>query len=297
MSYDAEIADSTPAQLSEFVFRLTAPNPGQMTGPGTNTYIIGKGDDQLILDPGPAIPSHIEAIKRHVGDRVQAVVVTHTHNDHSPAAAVLKSTLNCEVWGLPSTSTLEMQFQDSTFSADRVLVGGEQLDSSAGTLRAIHTPGHVSNHLCFLLETTGLLFAGDHIMQGSTVAIVPPQGSMLHYLQSLELLKSLDIKAIAPAHGLIIQEPFAEIDRLIEHRLWREKKVLGGLDSQAKTLDELLPLIYDDVPQSLHWAAKFSLFAHLQKLEQEHRAAASAHVVLDSPESLTELNQVQWCSA
>ena len=108
MSYDAEIADSTPAQLSEFVFRLTAPNPGQMTGPGTNTYIIGKGDDQLILDPGPAIPAHIEAIKRHVGDRVQAVVVTHTHNDHSPAAAVFKSTLNCEVWGLPSTSTPDL---------------------------------------------------------------------------------------------------------------------------------------------------------------------------------------------
>ena len=131
-------------------------------------------------------------------------------------------------------------------------------------------------------------------MQGSTVAIVPPQGSMGDYLQSLELLKACDVEAIAPAHGLVIKEPLAEIDRLIEHRLWRERKVLSGLDSEARTLDELLPVVYDDVPESLHWAAKFSLFAHLQKLQQDLRATASFDVVLESPESLTELNKVQW---
>ncbi len=294
MTYDAAIAGAKPVQLAEHVFRITAPNPGQMTGPGTNTYVVGSGDDQLVIDPGPAIPAHIEAIQNHVGDNLQAVVVTHTHSDHSPAAAVLKSRLNCAVWGLPSTSRLEMQFQDATFSADRVLNGGERIDTSAGVLRVIHTPGHVSNHLCFLLEESGLLFAGDHIMQGSTVAIVPPQGSMGDYLQSLELLKACDVEAIAPAHGLVIKEPLAEIDRLIEHRLWRERKVLSGLDSEARTLDELLPVVYDDVPESLHWAAKFSLFAHLQKLQQDLRATASFDVVLESPESLTELNKVQW---
>lgn len=164
--------------------------------------------------------------------------------------------------------------QDAQFSPDRVLKHGEILDCGEFALRAVHTPGHASNHLCYLLEREKLLFTGDHVMQGSTVVITPPDGDMIAYLDSLQALLALDITRIAPGHGLPIDEPHAEVRRLIAHRLKREQKVVDAFAvKNPATLDELLPVVYSDTPQRLHQVARRSLHAHLLKLEHEGRVA------------------------
>lgn len=162
--------------------------------------------------------------------------------------------------------------QDTAFAPDRVFKGGDVLDCGAFTLRAVHTPGHASNHLCYLLDRENLLFTGDHIMQGSTVVIGPPDGDMIAYLQSLESLLALDIARVAPGHGHPIDEPHAEARRLIAHRLKREQKVVDAFAANNPvTLDELLPIVYADTSPRLHAVARRSLHAHLLKLEQDGR--------------------------
>jgi glyoxylase-like metal-dependent hydrolase (beta-lactamase superfamily II) len=185
--------------------------------------------------------------------------------DHSPAAAAIQAATGAQVLGRPAPAG-----QDPTFAPDRVLEHGETLDAGEITLRAIHTPGHASNHLCYRLEQTGMLFTGDHVMQGSTVVINPPDGDMRAYLASLESLLGLDVAILAPGHGYLIGDPHREVRRLIQHRLAREKKVvraLGRLGPAA--LEELLPAVYDDVPSRIHGVAARSLTAHLDKLVAE----------------------------
>jgi glyoxylase-like metal-dependent hydrolase (beta-lactamase superfamily II) len=157
--------------------------------------------------------------------------------------------------------------QDATFKADMVLEHGQRIDLGEISLRAIHTPGHASNHVCYLLEQTKMLFTGDHVMQGSTVVINPPDGNMRAYLQSLERLLGEDIAIIAPGHGYLIGAAHKELKRLIAHRLNRERKVLAALERlEHPSLDEMLPVVYDDVPERLHRVAARSLTAHLEKL-------------------------------
>ena len=251
------------------VVRLTAPNPGVMTGPGTNSYIVGTRE-LAVIDPGPAIESHIDALRAAVGDRLKWILCTHTHLDHSPAAAALKRATGARVAGQP---TAQDGRQDGDFTPDRVLADGDRVEVEGMTFRAVFTPGHVANHLCYLLEEQKLLFTGDHVMQGSTVVISPPGGDMQAYLASLEKLLALDIAALAPGHGRVIDTPHDEARRLIAHRLGREKKVADALSSKnPATLDELVPYAYDDVSEKLHPVAKRSLHAHLIKLEREGRA-------------------------
>jgi len=238
-----------------------------MTGAGTNTYIVG-GDAVAVVDPGPMETAHIDAILEAVGDRIQWVLVTHTHPDHSPAAAPLLEATGAQAIGMLAEDRL---FQDQTFSPDWAIQNGDQLATEEFSLRAIHTPGHVSNHLCFLLEEEGVLLAGDHIMQGSTVVIVPPGGDMKDYIESLQHLTDYPLKSIAPAHGELMDHPLETIEWLIAHRLMREDKLLSKLTATPKTLDELLPRVYDDVDVSLHDMAKLSLHAHLLKLQKEQR--------------------------
>ena len=253
------------------VVRLTAPNPGVMTGPGTNSYIVG--DRELaVIDPGPAIESHIEALRAAVGDRLKWILCTHTHLDHSPAAAALKAATGARIAGMP---TAQDGRQDGDFAPDRVLAEGDRVTVDGMHLRAVFTPGHVANHLCYLHEEQKLLFTGDHVMQGSTVVISPPGGDMQAYLASLDKLLGLDIAALAPGHGHLITTPHDEARRLIAHRLGREKKVADALSRKnPATLDELVPYAYDDVSEKLHPVAKRSLHAHLIKLEKEGRARA-----------------------
>ncbi|WP_241505882.1 MBL fold metallo-hydrolase [Parahaliea mediterranea] len=258
-----------PYALSPRVRRLVAPNPGMMTGPGTNTYLLGH-EQVAVLDPGPAIEEHIEAILAAGAGKIRWIVCTHTHPDHSPAWQALATATGAEVLGaLPADD----RFQDDTFAPTVQLQHDFVLQTPEFSLRALHTPGHVSNHFCFLLEEEGMLFAGDHIMKGSTVVIVPPGGDMKAYIASLELLLDYPLQCIAPGHGDVIADPRAEVAQLVEHRLRRERKVLAGLQQLGRAdADALVKVVYDDVDSSRHEWAKLSMAAHLIKLRQEQRA-------------------------
>jgi len=268
-----------PKRLDPLVTRLTAPNPGAMTGPGTNSYLVGT-DALAVIDPGPDLEVHVEKILAAAKGRLRWIVCTHTHLDHSPAAARLKAATGAQVLGRPAPPG-----QDATFAPDVVLEHGQRVELDGATLRAIHTPGHASNHLCFYLEQTKMLFTGDHVMQGSTVVINPPDGDMRAYLASLESLLEEDIAIIAPAHGYLIGAPHREIRRLIAHRLTRETKLKSVLAQAGPApLDALLPRVYDDVPERMHrWAAR-SLAAHLDKLVAEGavRAGPAGFALVES---------------
>jgi len=269
-----DLAPGVPKQLDRWVRRVIAPNPGVMTGPGTNTYFVGNA----VIDPGPAIASHVEKILEQ--GPIKWILCTHTHQDHSPAATLLKAATGAQVLGRPAPAG-----QDATFKPDVVLENGQRIDLGEITLRAIHTPGHASNHLCYLLEETKMLFTGDHVMQGSTVVINPPDGDMRAYLRSLEKLLGEDIAIIAPGHGYLIGAPHNEVRRLIAHRLGREKKVVRALAQLGEaSLDELLPVVYDDVPARIHHVAARSLTAHLDKLAADGavRAAGGRFTLVES---------------
>jgi len=268
-SYD--IVPGTPKRLDRLVTRITAPNPGMMTGPGTNTYLVGDGD-LAVIDPGPAIASHVEAVLAAGAGRIKWVLCTHTHLDHSPAAAAIREATGAQLIGRPAPPGAS---QDQGFAPERVPAHGETLELGGIALRALHTPGHASNHLCYRLAQTGMLFTGDQVMQGSTVVINPPDGDMRAYLASLEALLAEEFAIFAPGHGYLIGDPHRELRRLIAHRLGREAKVVAALAKLgAAALEELVPAVYDDVPARLHAVAARSLRAHLDKLVAERRAAA-----------------------
>jgi len=271
------IVPGVAVTVAPSIVRITAPNPGVMTGPGTNSYIVGQ-DRLIVVDPGPDIDSHISLLIDAVRDRLDWIVCTHTHLDHSPAARALKAATGARIAG---RVTNQDGRQDKTFEPDRVPQDGDTITTDGVTLRAVHTPGHASNHLCYLLEAQKLLFTGDHIMQGSTVVISPPDGDMQAYFASLEKLFPLDLATLAPGHGRLITTPHDEVRRLIAHRLKREEKVLGALARKSPaTLDELVPLAYDDVPEKLYPPARRSLHAHLIKLSREGRAKEAGELWL-----------------
>jgi glyoxylase-like metal-dependent hydrolase (beta-lactamase superfamily II) len=251
------------------VQRLVANNPGFMTGPGTNTYLVGNARF-AVIDPGPADPKHIDRLLAVTRGAIDLVLVTHTHGDHSPAAPILAKQCNAQLLGRPAPGDGR---QDLSFAPTRVLADNEEIDIDGMKLRALHTPGHASNHVCYLLEDARLLFTGDHLMQGSTVVIAPPDGDMLAYLRSLERLQREPVGRLAPGHGLTIEDAQSEITRIVAHRLQREAKVAERLRQFGPgTLDDLVTRVYDDVDPRLHALAKSSLWAHLLKLEHDGRA-------------------------
>ena len=221
-----EITPGAVVQLSPKVRRITAPNPGFMTGPGTNTYLLGSDGDIAVIDPGPALDAHVETVLAATGNRIKWILVTHTHKDHSPAAMLLKARTGAEVMGMPPPP---YENQDQSFRPDRVLADGERLQLAGCVLRVMHAPGHASNQVCFLLEEEKLLFTGDHVMQGSTVVINPPDGDMKVYLDSLRQLQREDIAWFAPGHGFVIDKTQEALERLLIHRLTRENKVMNAV--------------------------------------------------------------------
>lgn len=261
-----------PTLIEPGVTRVLGLNPGMMTGPGTNTYLVGH-DELTVIDPGPADPrhaDHLQAAAEHLGAPIRRVLVTHTHRDHSPGASVLAERLDLELLG---PEVPDDGLQDEHWRPHRVLGDGDRVNTDNRLVRAITTPGHVGNHLCFLLEDSGLLFTGDHLIHGSTVVIAPPSGSMRDYLASLRRLLHEDIRCIAPGHGELIQEPETALNWTIEHRLERERKVLAALRERPdSTARDLVEPVYVDVPDYLHGVATLSLEAHLIKLYEENRA-------------------------
>ena len=259
----------TFSDLASGIRRLLAPNPSMMTGPGTNTYLFGTRE-VAVLDPGPLIESHLDAIVDAGGDMIRWILVTHTHPDHSPGAAALARRTGAELLGRPAP---EGPHQDATFVPDRVLADGERLTIDGVDIEVIQTPGHASNHICYRHLERNWIFTGDHIVDGSTVVIDPPDGNMSDYLKSLVRLKTFAAVALAPGHGELINDPNRIIDWIIEHRLQREAKVVFALNANpGLTPMELVPHVYRDVDRKLYAWAERSLLAHLVKLEADGRA-------------------------
>jgi len=259
-------------QVATDVWRVVAPNPSPLTGPGTNTYVIGPGR-AVVIDPGPDDDVHLQRVMATAGGRIERIVCTHSHPDHSPGAATLHRLTGAPVMGRPAPL---VDHQDETYAPDVILQDDDRIAAAGRPMRVLHTPGHASNHVCLLLEPDGLLFTGDHLMQGSTVVILPPDGSMKAYLDSLDRLQKLPLETIAPGHGALIPHAHEEISRVVAHRLKREAKVVDALSRRGTaTLDELLPDVYDDVPASLHDWARYSLLAHTIKLVDDGRASVS----------------------
>ena len=280
-----------PVPLLKNVLRLTAPNPGAMTGPGTNSYLVGDpGTGFIAIDPGPADAEHLAKLWRAAGGDIRMIVCTHSHPDHSPGARPLQALCDTvpPILGLASADTARA---NSAFVPDRELRDGEVLvldpnTFAAGapllqgatnhTLQVIHTPGHAANHLCLMLLEDGLLFSGDHILNGSTTVVDPPDGDMNDYLNSLDLLHAActehQLKYILPAHGYVLggpdDEAQAAIARLKAHRLQREAKVLAAMQAHPDgTLDDWLAQVYADVPQRMWPVAKRSLMAHVARIK------------------------------
>ena len=254
------------SELAPGLRRLLAPNPSMMTGPGTNTYLFGS-KEIAIIDPGPNLEEHIDRIVETAGAPIRWVLVTHTHPDHSPAAMPLAARTGAEVLGRPPP---EGQNQDMTFKPDRVLEDGDSLATNEFVLKAVHTPGHASNHLCFRHDETNWLVTGDQVIDGSTVVINPPDGNMKDYIDSLRRLKVMRCEALLPGHGERIDDPVRIINWIVDHRLEREAKVLAALKVNPKVSShDLVPDVYEDVPEHLYALAERSLLAHLLKLEED----------------------------
>ncbi|MBT9505298.1 MBL fold metallo-hydrolase [Rhodoferax sp.] len=273
-----------PVPLLKNLIRLTAPNPGAMTGPGTNSYLVGDpATGYIAIDPGPADAEHIERLWRAAGGNIRMIVCTHSHADHSPGAKPLQALCSKHppILGLPSAPTAR---KASEFTPDRSLRNLELLKLEGRgpegdlthTLQVIHTPGHAANHLCLVLLEDGLLFSGDHILNGSTTVIDPPDGDMTAYLDSLDTLSAAciehKIEFILPAHGYVIGgyagEAAGAITHLKAHRLKREAKIIKVMQAHPDgTLEDWVTQAYDDVPPRLWPVAKRSLMAHVARIE------------------------------
>lgn len=267
------------------VERVLAPNPSLMTGPGTNSYLIWDTTGScVVVDPGPRIESHLAELARVAGQHggVSSILITHGHRDHVEGAARLR-----ELTGAPVLAWS----REGSPDADRTLRDGETVAIGARRLRALHTPGHRFDHLCFLLDDAGALFAGDLVAGVGTVVIAPPEGDLLDYMASLRRLLALgdDLRVVLPAHGPGIADPRALLEQYIAHREQRERQVLAGLAAGPRTVKALVAAIYSDVDPALHPVAAFSVTAHLQKLEREGRVAREAPAALASGEELWRL--------
>ena len=256
-------------ELAQGVRRLTAPNPGLMTGPGTNTYLVGDRDP-VVIDPGPAHAGHTEAILAAAAPLgpVRAVLVTHTHVDHAPGATALAAATGAPVVGFAPAEG---------FDPDERAGEGWTLRGTDGalTLRALHTPGHASDHLCWLIEEHAMVLTGDHVMHGSTVVIRPPDGDLHQYLVSLARLTEArpPVRTLAPGHGRVMGNVTDLVDALVAHRLARHEVVASALARRGEaTVAVLLPDVYADVTEQQLPVARFSLWAHLRALVQEGRA-------------------------
>ena len=265
-----------PVALLKNLQRMTAPNPGVMTGPGTNGYILGDPDTgYIVIDPGPDEPEHQQRLWRATNGDVSMIVCTHSHADHSPGARPLQALCRTKppILGLPSAPTARPA---SEFTPDRALADGETLVLSGGgkthTLKVLHTPGHAANHVCLVLLEDGLLFSGDHILNGSTTVVDPPDGDMSAYLDSLDRLSAAcdehGIEFILPAHGHVLGYAKQAIGLLKAHRLQREARIVAAMrERPTGTLEDWVELAYADVPPRMWPVAKRSLLAHVQRIE------------------------------
>jgi glyoxylase-like metal-dependent hydrolase (beta-lactamase superfamily II) len=266
-------------QVEALVARVLAPNGSPFTYTGTQTYLIGTDEGLAVIDPGPDDPAHIDALVAAIGGRpVVAILCTHTHRDHSPAAAPLAALTGAPIIGcaplvLESAGPRVDAPFDKVYSPDKVLADGEQVTGPGWTLTAVATPGHTSNHLCFALEETGALFTGDHVMAWSTSVVVPPDGDMGDYMASLMKLHDRGDRIYYPAHGPAVEKPRQLVRGMIGHRRARERQIARLLEQGPHVIADMVPVMYKGVDQRLWPAAAQSVHAHLIEMARQGSVA------------------------
>jgi glyoxylase-like metal-dependent hydrolase (beta-lactamase superfamily II) len=259
-------------QVAPSIRRLLAGNPSPFTYTGTQTYVVGAGE-VAVIDPGPDLPEHVEAILTATqGERIAAILCTHTHRDHSPASRPLAAAtgapiIGCARLALEDDGPRSDAAFDFDYAPDRVLADGDIVEGAGWTLRAVATPGHTSNHLCLALEGTGALFTGDHVMGWSTTVVSPPDGDMAQYMASLDLLLARDDSVYHPAHGPAITRTRSHVRALVTHRRMRERQILGRLRKGEGHIPAMVEAMYKTTDRRLHPAAGRSVLAHLVDLE------------------------------
>ena len=270
------------------VRRLLAANPGPFTYTGTQTYLVGRRD-VAVIDPGPDLPGQVDAIIHAIGGApLKAIICTHTHRDHSPAAAELKARTGAPIIGCAPVAVddsgprADAPF-DRSYAPDAVLRDGERIEGDGWTLEALHTPGHTSNHVCYALPEAQAMFSGDHVMGWSTTVVSPPDGDMARYMESLDRLMMREQDAIYySAHGDPIERPQRFVRGLIGHRKQREGQILRLLEKRVGVIPEMVTVMYAGVDKGLHAAAGLSVLAHLIDLETR---------------GIVRHNDARWCLA
>ena len=263
-------------QITPMIRRVVARNPSNFTFHGTNTYIIGHGN-VAVIDPGPMIEEHLGAlISALKDDTVEHILVTHTHNDHSPGAVPLKEKIGGHIWGAHPREIAGQQRTsesiDWNFKPDHVLRSGTQIVSDDWTIEAIATPGHMSNHMCFALKEENTLFTGDHIMGWNTTIVSPPDGSMRDYFQSLDVCISREEEIYWPAHGPEITNTKRFTRAYKNHRRMREAEISKCLEKGLGSVQEIVESLYHHLPSEMHGAAGRSVLAHLEHMVETERA-------------------------
>jgi glyoxylase-like metal-dependent hydrolase (beta-lactamase superfamily II) len=277
MNFDRSlnVSPGVEIRLSRLVSRVLAPNPGPFTFKGTGVYIVGGGESVAVIDPGPALPIHIENLKRILASRrVSHILVTHTHRDHSPAAAALKAWSGAKTYGLPLTSRTAVadegmvdEAHDHAFVPDMAVHDGMRIEGEGFVLECVATPGHTANHICYGLQDERALFSGDHVMGWSTSVIAPPDGDMGQYLASLEKLETRRDHILYPTHGSPVVKPQEWLGQLIAHRHMREDQILAALKTGPHSIFELVERLYPILNDALRPAAAQQVAAHLAHLQ------------------------------
>lgn len=276
-------------QLSPLIRRVIANNPSPFTFTGTGTYIIGSGN-VAVIDPGPLLDAHVDAILDALGpdEQVSHIVVTHTHLDHSPASKPLQERTKAPIYSFapPRVDAFDgprlEEDADDNFAPDHIVAHGDLIKGDNWTLECVFTPGHMANHMCYALVEEKALFTGDHVMGWSTSVIAPPDGNMNDYMQSLDLLLSRDDNIYWPTHGTSIDDPKAFVRAYIEHRRGREAQIIARLKAGDSDIRQMVETIYADVDKRLHPAAALSVFAHIQDLLTRGEIACDGKPSLDA---------------
>lgn len=272
----------TIEQVSPLIRRVTAKNPSGFSFHGTGTYIIGHGK-VAVVDPGPLLVEHVEALKRCLeGEEVTHILITHTHYDHSPAAAPLKAHWQCPTYGYGphgrhknGDDVVILEGADMDFTPDIEIRHGDILRGEGWTIECVFTPGHTSNHMCFALKEEAALFSGDHVMGWSTTVIAPPDGNMTQYLDSLDLLLEREDEVYWPTHGTCIKDVKSYVQSYIDHRVERENQIINCLHQGLELIESMVPLMYKDTDKSLHGAAARSVLAAMERLVNTGRVSST----------------------
>jgi glyoxylase-like metal-dependent hydrolase (beta-lactamase superfamily II) len=286
---DMAFAYGEPSPMADGVVRLVARNASALTFKGTNTYLVGD-DNLAVIDPGPADDEHLRDILKAAGGRpITHIVATHAHRDHVDGVAALKAATGARTYGYQRRPRVQdrsalatSEYTNDAFVPDVALKGGETIEGAGWTLKALHTPGHTADHLCFALENKGITFSGDHVMAWNTSVVAPPEGRMSDYLRSLELLLERDETMLLPGHGGRVSEPRRVVKAYLLHRRWREQAILDAVRKGSDTARKLLPVIYRDIDKAVAGAAVLSLLAHLEHLVERGLVSTDGAVGVDS---------------